>query len=103
MSGCAITVHENSCRDQVNDCTRFKVPKSVPLGSKVSLANLISVAKHACSTASSSSLPSATAQAFTMSSFATQSATTSSSTTTTPTSSTQTPSTPVASPLFANR
>ncbi|KAI9556440.1 hypothetical protein GHT06_016228 [Daphnia sinensis] len=38
---CAITVHENSCRDQVNDCTRFKVPKSIPLGSKVSsLANL---------------------------------------------------------------
>ncbi len=38
---CAITVHENSCRDQVSDCTRFKVPKSIPLGSKVSsLANL---------------------------------------------------------------
>ncbi|XP_059350946.1 LOW QUALITY PROTEIN: rho guanine nucleotide exchange factor 28-like [Daphnia carinata] len=38
---CAITVHENSCRDQVTDCTRFKVPKSIPLGSKVSsLANL---------------------------------------------------------------
>nr|CAH0107046.1 unnamed protein product [Daphnia galeata] len=25
---CAITFHENSCRDQVRDCTRFKVPKS---------------------------------------------------------------------------
>ncbi|XP_046639411.1 rho guanine nucleotide exchange factor 28-like [Daphnia pulicaria] len=38
---CAITVHENSCRDQVSDCTRFKVPKNIPLGSKVSsLANL---------------------------------------------------------------
>ena len=43
---CAITVHENSCRDQVNDCTRFKVPKSVPLGSKVSsLASLTSAGK----------------------------------------------------------
>lgn len=38
---CAITVHENSCRDQVSDCTRFKVPKNIPLGWKVSsLANL---------------------------------------------------------------
>jgi len=38
---CAITFHENSCREQVRDCTRFKVPKSIPLGSKVSsLANL---------------------------------------------------------------
>jgi len=61
--GCAITVHENSCRDQASDCTRFKVPKSVPpLGSRVSLASL-SIAgsakpNHPIGSTSTSALPS---------------------------------------------
>lgn len=60
---CAITVHENSCRDQASDCTRFKVPKSVPpLGSRVSLASL-SIAgsakpNHPIGSTSTSALPS---------------------------------------------